>query len=204
MDQGKKKTPGFKDAKRPDRVVETGTDAALDEKLKRLEAEVLASKTTPSLKPAAPLQQSELKSESRPGHNMTMFWTIVVLSVVLSKLPFADFLFAPLNQFATMIHEMGHAIACLLTGGHVEGMTIVSDGAGHGGLTFMRGGFPFIQVQAGYLGTALFGCFLVYIGQFRRLSKFVLVAMGLTMATATVLFIGRALFSESFMQALFS
>ncbi len=205
MEKGNKKQFGFK-VPRQEKIVESaGRDnLTIEEKLKRLEAEVLASKT-----PAMPTTVSSTKIESgiegKPEHNMVIFWTVVVLTVVLSKfLPFSDVVFAPLTQFATMIHEMGHALACLATGGHVEGMTIVSDGAGHGGLTFMRGGIPFIQAQAGYLGTAFFGCLLVYVGQFRKLSKHVLVAIGLVMTTASIVFIGRALFSASFLQALFS
>ncbi|MBZ0187399.1 MAG: M50 family metallopeptidase, partial [Candidatus Obscuribacterales bacterium] len=129
---------------------------------------------------------------------------ILILSLILAKLPFSDFLFAPLNQFATMIHEMSHAIACVLTGGHVSGMTIVPDGMGHGGLTRCDGGIRFIHIQAGYLGTALAGCLLVYFGQFKHLSKKILIAMGLAMFLATIFFMAPGLFSPLFFQAFLS
>jgi hypothetical protein len=97
-----------------------------------------------------------------------------------------------------MVHELGHALACLLTGGSVSGLTIVADGAGHGGLTFCRGGNAFIYTQTGYLGAAFFGCLLIALGQFPRLSKIILTLMGATMAVAGICLETPALLQPGF------
>ncbi len=175
-------------------------------KLAKLEAEIAAEGSSTSL--PIDSERSEVTETLFATHGtskkLALFWGIVVLSVILSKVPGAELFFTPLNQFATMVHEMSHAIMCVLTGGHVSGMTIVADGQGHGGLTMSQGGLSFLVVQAGYLGTALFGCFLVYLSQFHRLSKGILVGMGSIMGIASLFFIAPTLFSPIFVQALFS
>jgi|SRR6516162_3690694 hypothetical protein len=114
------------------------------------------------------------------------FWAVAVASLLLSHSPGFTWIFAPLNVFTTAVHEMGHALVCLATGGHVSGMTIVSDGAGHGGLTFCQGGNAFLYTQSGYLGAAVFGCILIVLSQYPRLSKAILVGIGLSIAAASI------------------
>jgi hypothetical protein len=135
---------------------------------------------------------------------MALFWGIMIASVILSKIPGAEIFFTPLNQFATLVHEFSHAIVTVLTGGHVNGMTIVADGAGHGGLTMSQGGFQFFSIQAGYLGTAIFGSLLVYLSQFHKLSKGILIGIGSIIGFASIWFIAPTLFSASLVQGFFS
>ncbi len=125
--------------------------------------------------------------------NVTSFWLVTLLSIVLSHMPGLAWLFSPVNLFTTAVHEMGHALVCIATGGSVHGLTIVSDGSGHGGLTFCEGGMPFFYAQAGYLGSAFFGCVLIYLSQFPRASKTLLGVMGLMTAFATIFFVPGAL-----------
>jgi hypothetical protein len=122
--------------------------------------------------------------------NAIAFWILTVLSLFLAQMPFVSLLFAPVTQFTTMVHELSHALVCIATGGFVTGLTIVGDGSGHGGLTFCRGGMPFFYTQAGYLGTAVFGSLLIFVGQYPRLSKFVLIFLGTAMAAASLFLIG--------------
>lgn len=74
-------------------------------------------------------------------------------------------------------------------------MTIVNDGMGHAGITQSIGGWPFLSVQAGYLGTALFGCFLIFLGQFHKYSRYVLMAIGSMIILSSLIFITPAIFS---------
>jgi Peptidase M50B-like len=122
------------------------------------------------------------------------FWSIVIGSVLLAHVRGFSWLFAPVNVFTTLVHEMGHASVCLATGGQVGGLTIVADGAGHGGLTLCSGGNPFLYTQAGYLGAALFGCVLVILGQYRRLSKPILIGIGLAAGFATLFLVSGSIF----------
>lgn len=177
---------------------------SVEEKLARLENELVTA--SPSELQPQPQYQPQPKSQPVPtvglntektqsksgkvgrGFNMAAFWVIVVLSVFLANVPVFNLLLYPVTQFVTIIHELGHALAAILTGGHVNFMTVVSDGQGHGGLTGTQGGFPLLVLPAGYLFTTFFGCFLIYLGQFPRLSKAVLMGLGAAMILATVLF----------------
>lgn len=63
----------------------------------------------------------------------------------------------PVRRFSTMIHESGHALASLLTGGRVRGMRLHADGSG---LTWSRGAPGWRRVvvlAAGYPAPALAG-----------------------------------------------
>ena len=122
--------------------------------------------------------------------NAVSFWLIAVLSLFLAQMPLVSFFFAPVTQFTTMVHELSHAVVCIATGGFVTGLTIVGDGSGHGGLTFCQGGMPFFYTQAGYLGTAVFGSLLIFVGQYPRLSKYILIFLGTAMAAASLVLIG--------------
>jgi hypothetical protein len=113
---------------------------------------------------------------------------LIGLSLLLPHIPILNALVSPIQTFVTTVHELSHALACLVTGGHVGAMTIVNDGDGHGGLTFCRDGIPFIYTQAGYIGTALFGCLLIWFGQYPRLSKVMLFLMGATFGLASLTF----------------
>ena len=68
------------------------------------------------------------------------------------------FLLKPMKLIAVFVHEMGHAIACLLTGGQVRGIEVYSN---EGGVTRYAGGCRIFVIPAGYLGGALFGAFFV-------------------------------------------
>jgi len=58
-------------------------------------------------------------------------------------------------------HEFGHALACLLTGGRVESISLDPR---EGGVTHMRGGKSAITLPAGYLGSSLIGALLIFCG----------------------------------------
>jgi hypothetical protein len=130
--------------------------------------------------------------------NACSFWCLVLLSLILAQVPIVGWLFTPINQFTTMVHELSHAFVCIVTGGWVTGLTVVGDGAGHGGLTFCHGGLPFFYTQAGYLGTAIFGSLLVFLGQYPKLSKATLVLLGTAIGLASIFLVGANLFNTGF------
>ncbi|MBP9809194.1 M50 family metallopeptidase [bacterium] len=203
---------GFKKPQPKLKVSET-----VEEKLARLENEVSATpKFTDSPASSLPLPVvpakasgliagdsiSQLSFMHNPRWNMTVFWLLVFFSVFLSNVPGIHFLLTPVSQSVTMVHEMGHAIVTILTGGHVNFMTVVSDGQGHGGLTGTSGGWRFFSVQAGYVGTTLFGCLLIYLGQYPRLSKSLLSGLGVAMIASSVIFMAPGLFSAHFFESI--
>ncbi len=67
----------------------------------------------------------------------------------------------PLKLFVTFLHEFGHALGALITGGSVVNFDINSDGSG---LTASAGGNRAIILMGGYIGSAILGNILFYIG----------------------------------------
>jgi|AGTN01.1.fsa_nt_gi hypothetical protein len=201
------------------------SDQTVEDKLAELEAELNSQKAESSFKnslskPTVPPKsksadsalskisswhKSGSSSSSEPSHtHMALFWGMIVLSLVLANLHYANILFTPITQFTTLVHEMGHAFATILTGGHVNGLTMVSDGQGHGGLTRGVGGLDFITVQAGYLGTAIAGCTLVYLSKFRKWSRHVLLGIGVIIAYVSIFMMPGGIFSIHPVQAILS
>lgn len=85
----------------------------------------------------------------------------LVLTVVLSFIPFLDLVAYPFRLFVTFIHESGHAIAALLTGNRVHSLAVSPNA---GGLVYTSGGNWFTAMiisSAGYLGAMAYGTLLL-------------------------------------------
>lgn len=134
------------------------------------------------------------ETKSRAG----ALWLMIgfaIAGLVLSGMPGVSYILKPVEVFTTTLHELGHALACIATGGDVKGLTIVSDGQGHGGLTFTQGGIPWIISSAGYLGTTIFGCLFILIGKEPKRCKVLMMALGLLFAAASLAFMTQTIFS---------
>src|SRR6202048_1340203 len=80
-----------------------------------------------------------------------------VISAVLWFIPFAEVATYPFRIFVTFIHEGGHAIAALVTGNSVQGLSVAMNASGE---TYTTQGGRFSQMlvaSAGYLGSLTFG-----------------------------------------------
>lgn len=88
---------------------------------------------------------------------------MVVIYLILRFLggSFGQLILYPVTLLVTFLHELGHALGALLTGGTVEGLQIAPDGSGY---TTTRGGNAAIILMGGYLGSAVLGNVLFYIG----------------------------------------
>jgi hypothetical protein len=85
----------------------------------------------------------------------------------------------PIKLFVTFLHEFGHAFGALITGGDVKSLQVNSDGSG---VTWSAGGNRAITLMGGYLGSALFGNILLYIGIRRPTwSKMTLIVIAILM-----------------------
>ena len=68
-----------------------------------------------------------------------------------------EMLLYPLRLFVTFVHEAGHSLAALISGGQVQGFTVFANGSG---VAVTAGGNRALILPAGYLGAALFGSLL--------------------------------------------
>jgi len=67
----------------------------------------------------------------------------------------------PITLLVTFLHEFGHALGAILTGGSVEALQINENGSG---FTKTLGGSRGIILIGGYVGSAILGNLLFYIG----------------------------------------
>lgn len=67
----------------------------------------------------------------------------------------------PITLLVTFLHEFGHGLGALITGGSVNEIQINQDGSGY---TTSVGGSRAIILMGGYIGSAILGNILFYIG----------------------------------------
>jgi len=87
----------------------------------------------------------------------------------------------PIRLFVTFLHEFGHAIGAVITGGWGEEVQINADGSGW---TRSANGNRAITIMGGYLGSALFGNLLFLVGA--RAKPLVKPMLGLVIAAMLV------------------
>ncbi|MEM9916938.1 MAG: M50 family metallopeptidase [Bacteroidota bacterium] len=115
---------------------------------------------------------------------------------------FGQVVLYPITLFVTFLHEFGHALGAIITGGTVENLQVNEDGSG---FTVTRGGSRGIILMGGYLGSAILGNLLFYIGSRKpKLSEWTLYILAVCLIISavkwfnstytTLLLIGFALF----------
>lgn len=93
----------------------------------------------------------------------------------------------PFQLFGTFIHEAGHALAVVATGGSVESMVVRPDTSGE---VMSMGGMSMIISSAGYLGSILVGAALLLGGRRRTWARKTLLVTGSGTLLVTALFSG--------------
>lgn len=96
----------------------------------------------------------------------------------------------PLKVFVVLLHEISHGVAAVLTGGAVERIELTSN---EGGLCVTRGGWRFVILSAGYVGSLGWGALLLLLATRSRSDRLILGGVGGVTGVLTVLYI-RTLF----------
>lgn len=92
----------------------------------------------------------------------------------------------PLKILIVFFHEISHGLAAIATGGSLERITFA---ANQGGLALTRGGSRFLTLNAGYLGSLLFGSALIIGSSWARRDKLLTGALGLLLGLVTALYV---------------
>ncbi len=87
--------------------------------------------------------------------------TALVYWILQNYVPYGAYIILPINLFVTFLHEFGHALFAIISGGEVREVFIQSNGAGY---AVTAGGGRLLILMGGYIGSALFGNLLLYIG----------------------------------------
>ena len=97
---------------------------------------------------------------------------------------FGNTILYPITLLVAFLHEFGHAFAAGITGGSILGMQINPDGSG---VTTTAGGSTAFTLIGGYIGSAIFGNLLFYIGvKLPKYHRVTLVFLGGLMAFAGI------------------
>ena len=117
-----------------------------------------------------------------PKRRLLLPLTLGVLFVVLFDSP----LVYPFRLFVVFLHEVSHGIAAVATGGAIVSIAISPD---EGGVCLTRGGWPFVILNAGYLGSLLFGALFLLLGGKRRVAASVVGTIGVFTLLAALLYV---------------
>lgn len=128
----------------------------------------------------------EIANDARPQLKLLLIATI--LSVVLWFIPYTDYLVYPIRLFVTFIHEGGHALMSILTGGSVQSLTVSPDASGLVKSLTGSSWAVLLFSSAGYLGATAFGALLLGLIRFRVSPKIILTGSAIWIAILTVFF----------------
>ena len=71
------------------------------------------------------------------------------------------FVVYPFRLFVVFLHEISHGLAAVATGGSIVSIGLSFD---EGGVCLTRGGWPFLILNAGYLGSLSWGALFLLLG----------------------------------------
>ncbi len=126
-------------------------------------------------------------NRSQRYQRLALLVAAVGIVYVLWNVPVFAFILYPLRLFVTYVHEAGHGLMAIVSGGHFDRLEIFADGSG---LALTAGGSPALILPAGYLGAAIFGAALFYIVNRWHYSRFVSAVLGVGLILLSVFFGG--------------
>ena len=97
-----------------------------------------------------------------------------------------SFVVYPFRIFVVFLHEISHGLAAVLTGGSIESIGLSFD---EGGVCRTRGGWPFVILNAGYLGSLFWGATFLVLGARHARARSVIATIGLFTLGVTLVYV---------------
>jgi len=94
----------------------------------------------------------------------------------------------PFRLLVTFVHESGHGLAAILTGGHFQNFQVFDNGSG---VARTSGGNSLFILPMGYLGAALFGAIILFAANRVRAVQNVALVAGVYFLVCAILFTGE-------------
>jgi Peptidase M50B-like len=128
------------------------------------------------------------RTDDRPTSRGALLLAILVSVVVGTWVPLGGYLLYPFTLMATWVHEMGHGLAAILSGGRFVSLDVF---ASAGGLahTFHTPGAEGFVCAAGLLGPPIAGAFILAMARGPRRARMVLVVLAAVMVLSLVLWV---------------
>jgi len=128
----------------------------------------------------------KIAEDARP--QITLLIIATLITIALWFIPFADYLVYPIRLFVTFIHEGGHALAAVLTGGSVQSLTVSPDSSGLVKAYSSSALATLIFSSAGYLSATAYGVLLLALIRWNVSPRKILFASGVFVALLTAAF----------------
>jgi hypothetical protein len=96
------------------------------------------------------------------------------------------FVVYPFRLFVVFLHEISHGLAAVATGGSIVSIGLSFD---EGGVCLTRGGWPFLILNAGYLGSLLWGALFLLLGGRRARARSVIAVVGVFTLAVTLVYV---------------
>ena len=128
---------------------------------------------------------SSTTSYSTHRRALTVSGLALLVVIILWNVPLFSMVLYPLRLFVTYIHEAGHVVASVLTGGEVTRFVVYPNGSG---VTYTIGGVRALILPAGYIGTALFGASLFYIANTWTRTRLITAILGYGLIAFSIFF----------------
>ena len=120
-------------------------------------------------------------------------WLAAAVCLGVSLTPWGDLILYPFTLFTTWVHECGHAVMVVLTGGSVSSITIQPDTSGLTRSMMPEGRIARgLVASSGYLGSSIVGCLLVAATRVEKRARPILWAIGAFMLFTLVFWIRNA------------
>jgi hypothetical protein len=116
------------------------------------------------------------------GHGWKAGLLLLITAVALAWFWHSPLLY-PLRILVVLFHELGHAVTALATGGEVLEIGLGSNEGGH---CVTRGGWRFLILNGGYLGSLVAGLILLALSRARRASRGLVVTLGVLVLGVTL------------------
>jgi hypothetical protein len=104
----------------------------------------------------------------------------------LALLLWDSFALYPFRIFVVFLHEISHGLAALATGGSIVSIGLSFD---EGGVCRTRGGWPFLILNAGYLGSLLWGAVFLLVGGRHSKARPVVALIGAFTLAVTLVYV---------------
>jgi hypothetical protein len=112
---------------------------------------------------------------------------LIAAALLVASILFWDsIVLAPVKLFVVLMHELSHGLAAVLTGGSIVRIDIDPR---IGGTCLTRGGWSFVVVSSGYIGSLLLGGAILLAAQRARSAALLAGAIGVAVLLVTLLFV---------------
>jgi hypothetical protein len=116
---------------------------------------------------------------------------VLPLAAAIATLALWDsFVVYPFKIFVVFLHELSHGLAAVASGGEIVRIELSFD---QGGVCLTRGGSAFLILNAGYLGSLLWGALLLVVGTRSRQDRALVGFIGAVTLAITLIYV-RSLF----------